>query len=800
MTSSRRSASHRRTLSTAAIALLVFSGAALGQMIFPLELSVTPGLGYDGELAYKAKLVRLTYSDGVGGFEKPLVSVYGDAQGPAVWTFDGSTHAARDLFVTRSIDDGRTWTPPVNLTGTALFSSILADDDGDDLTAPVAYFGDNGKPNVINNGKNILVTWVSRYCPSGEQGSVRYPEFGNIEVPYACTWAVRSNDGGVTWGIPQMLTTGFRDAKQDACKASPSGFGIVWQEDPLGLQPGDAEGPGDGGSGAIVSHGTDAWFTSLTTADFTSGLDFPEPVRLTDNFTHFDKDGFESGKTGASRPQLFLNTSTALVAYEETKGLEGLDDGKYIRYHTFSAFDDSAPDATAGEGWILSNPDENARRVRFVIQPSKLQSTSDLRLVVFWKQGHYDQGGPSDIMLRYGALNPNDPETTGFRVQDLHPTVDPGCTDRTVAFNNDPPMNLSSDQGILATSDTNPFEDARAHRAIVRGDFVALGYSYTPDWAVARYTDLENYNFFVRRSFDGGATWDDARDLSQIADTTINVKEPRLVATPFSSDPADVRDDDRYFVAWGTEVNQYEHVAEESIDLDIFFTRTTDRGDTYELVQPLAYDVPGQFEAQMRTDPAGEHLFATWMEKTEMLDSIDVVNAHFRVWDGRFPTEWAWMAGTFSEVDDQLIGVPGPTDVARAGTWLEIPDLASVRATLRLDNSYGDPASVFARLGSWYYDRDNFAMVDLWPASDEIVFRQRRNGVIVNSVTSPAALDEGVLYEVEITLVGDRFEVRLDGALLIDTENVWGRIPALSKSIVQSRQADLTVGRLEHYQ
>ena len=54
---------------------------------------------------------------------------------------------------------------------------------------------------------------------------------------------------------------------------------------------------------------------------------------------------------------------------------------------------------------------------------------------------------------------------------------------------------------------TNPYDDARAHRGQIRGDFVVMGYSYTPNWAAARNGN-DKYDFFVRRSFDGGADLD----------------------------------------------------------------------------------------------------------------------------------------------------------------------------------------------------------------------------------------------------------------------------------------------------
>ncbi len=600
------------------VALLLLPSSLMAQpMEFgaPINLSVTPF----GGSADKGKLVRLEYPDGMGGYEEVLVCVYGDAQGPDVWNYRGELFAARDIFATRSTDGGMTWSPPVNISNTANIASIMADHDGDPETLPEPYYGNSEKPNIINNGKNILVSWVDRFVPTPEQRTVVYPEFGLVEVPYAGVYAVRSTDGGLTWSSPQLLTDGYRDAKQDVVKAASSGFLITWQEDPQGLQPGEAEGPGEGGSGAKVSKGTDIWYTSLKTADFNAGQPFPNGKRITDNFTMMGQgtnEGYEYGNTGASRANSFIFGQMAIVAYEETKGLEGLDEGKYVRYHTFSAFDDSMPDMTAGAGWIISEPGENARRVRFIVQPGPLTSQSDLRIVFIWKQGLYDQGGPSDIFSSSGFKNSDDPDSTGFRPADLTP-----------------PVNLSSSAGLGAGSDDNPFEDARAHRGIIRGDFVFLGWSWTPDWAVARFTDLENYNFFTRRSFDGGLSWTDSQNMSNIEDTLINVKEPRIIATPFSPDPNQPTNLNVVFVGWGTEVNQYEHVAEFPIPLDIVITRTSDQGETYSPVQEIAGGEKGQFEAQIRTNAAGTEFYAVWQEAEADASAVNTVfrNAHVEV-------------------------------------------------------------------------------------------------------------------------------------------------------------------------
>lgn len=598
------------------------------------DLSVTPVGGYDGEIASKGKLVQLEYSDGMGGFEVVLVSVFGDAQGPDAWSADGAMYPAQDLFVTRSTDNGATWSQPVNVSNTAALSSIDADHDGDPLTPEIAYYGDSEKPNIINQGKNILISWIDHYVPGGAQRTVTYPEFGLVEVPYAATYCVRSTDAGVTWSAPEILSNGERDAKQDVCKASSAGFLITWQEDPKGLQPGDADGPGEGGSGANVSKGTDIWYTALRMSDYTAGNLFPAATRITNNFTMTDRDGFESGREGAARANSFLFGSTAIVAYEETKGLEGLDTGKYIRYHTFSAFDDSAPDATDGVGWILSTPNENARRVRFVTQPGPFQSQSDVRIVWVWKEGAFDNGGPSDIMCRVGTKNPNDPMSTGLRPQDLSPPIDPDATTRENAFNNALGMNLSSSMGLAAHPEDNFFEDSRAHRGLVRGDFLAFGWSWTPDWAVARYTDLENYNFYMRRSFDGGLTWTEPENMSNIpAESKENVREPRIVGAPTSSNPATPQNPGAFVVAWGTELNQYEHASIGTIDHNIFVTHSDDFGESYApVVQLDDIDISvepnrGAFESQFRLSPSGDRIFAVWQETDR---DTGITNTRFR--------------------------------------------------------------------------------------------------------------------------------------------------------------------------
>ena len=113
-----------------------------------------------------------------------------------------------------------------------------------------------------------------------------YLERNEREVPFSCVYAAHAGGDGVddgNWTVTR-LSDGSRDAHQDVSRGMQNGgWAVIWQEDPRGLQPGEAEGPGDGASGARVSLGTDVWYTYSGPGDKFGA--WQAPVRLTDNWT-----------------------------------------------------------------------------------------------------------------------------------------------------------------------------------------------------------------------------------------------------------------------------------------------------------------------------------------------------------------------------------------------------------------------------------------------------------------------------------------------------------------------------------
>jgi hypothetical protein len=213
---------------------------------------------------------------------KPLVACYAEE---LIGT-DGF-----DIYGAVSRDAGETWQVQ-NLSKSADKSSFMTVDG-------VEFSGTCHKPQIRVRGNYILAAWTSKFGRTGnpryaldygdpyyeediwgvggpqrsrDYTSDGYPEVG--ELPYSVVWTCRGMidpaTGEVTWYKPERLTSGRRDAFQlMQSGAEGAGFGVVWQEDPEGLRPGEMAGPGEGWSGATTNHKTDIWYSFIAWDDFT---------------------------------------------------------------------------------------------------------------------------------------------------------------------------------------------------------------------------------------------------------------------------------------------------------------------------------------------------------------------------------------------------------------------------------------------------------------------------------------------------------------------------------------------------
>lgn len=597
----------------AVITFAVVSAAAIAATLIQLDSPVKASNANAANNAFKAKMAWIAYKSDVAQSRyniRTQILVYAD--GPA---------GAQDIYVARSTDSGASWS-----------DQAITSSGGNALTIGSTNFSiTHNKPNIFVaptgvqspvdpadltkglKGANALITYTSSDCEASPAQKIN-PNLLTGVQPFMCLWAARSLDGGLTWSR-QRLTDGSIDPDEDVPAGyikgdlTAGGFAISFQADPAGLQQGDAEGPGDGASGAKVSAGTNIWYTFISKANFEKNADFPVAVQVSDNNTATD------GAPGASRANLSISGGTAVLAYEETKG-DGTN-GKHIVYHSFPY---ASPD-TNNAGTVVSDPTKNARRVRFAMQGNEALDpfpagdvdgdaadgdTQGVHVLLMWREtASLEPAAASDIVLRRGIKNTAlRSGSTGFLANDVMA---------------DTPVNVSN---IGAT------DNALAHRAVLRGDFIAVAYDHTPDKSAADVF-TSTYNLFIRRSPDGGNTWGLARNMTQLADASTRVVEPRMVSTPgtiklpdgnATGDASDVQNKNVFYVGWGTETN--EAVGK---PLDLFITRTTDQGLNYERVQLLAGGAAEQSEMQLRSSPDGKSVGALWMQRDATTATVDVI-------------------------------------------------------------------------------------------------------------------------------------------------------------------------------
>jgi hypothetical protein len=342
---------------------------------------------------------------------------------------------------------------------------------------------------------------------------------------------------------------------------------------------------------------------------------------------------------------------------------------------------------------------EISRRFSLISQPAAKAGPSGTVAFLMWKQGIVRQGGPADVYARRIVL----PDVFDPAIDNPYDYANVECEDRLFEDGSNPryvkgllastpicmsctsivlcddggdtcadifPFNeyfddidmsavdglpkiheweqLGPDFGTVITDPTltnfddqsweNPYDVAKGHRGYISGDYIMMLYCWSPNW-LANSVGHDNYNLYVRRSFDGGATWttlptsfdtsdvpadvtitadgtefyefmgaadgvdeypiwyylgpgefEPARNVSLLTGTRLTVLDPRYSPTPGSiaTDggflyPDDERDPSKFFITFEVGDNTTVEFGE-ATPLDMYYSRALNYGDDYTVV------------------------------------------------------------------------------------------------------------------------------------------------------------------------------------------------------------------------
>jgi hypothetical protein len=394
-----------------------------------------------------------------------------------------------------------------------------------------------------------------------------------------------------------------------------------------------------------------------------------------------------------------------------------------------------------------------------------VNSESGLSAMLIYKQGIINQGGPADIMLRRtlipddfdatvdnpyafanldcaewaytDGLNPNylqgvclspainitantivrcDVGSENDTCADAFPIADDGSNPTGTAVPKvyewrqcgpgaqaDICVDTNDDNDLDDQSWENPYDVAKGHRGFLDGDIVMMMYAWAPNWN-SNTVGNDHYNLYVRRSFDGGATWtttpaafegagvtyteyyygtsigepvpvewtyaageyEQGRNVSLLTGNQITILDPRYSPTggmklypsistwfidlyglntygdtlPYEDDAA--RDRSKFFIVYETGDNTTVEFGE-ATPLDLFYSRATVYGDTWEVMdyttpdddllldrwpwlEVAKDDLSG--EAGMLANPGGTFCYVVWNQWQETIfeDGTDLIH------------------------------------------------------------------------------------------------------------------------------------------------------------------------------
>jgi len=391
------------------------------------------------------------------------------------------------------------------------------------------------------------------------------------------------------------------------------------------------------------------------------------------------------GDTGASRPALkLLKTDAplndagepeviAILAYEETKGLSDSNsqdqgetvtdialEGKAVYFESFfwnkpvavsasRVVNLRVPKATVDdEGNVTVTEDiiyENARRVVILPQVDACDTQEgDPTFALLYKQGYETQGGPSDMFVRVNE---------GFTFDTFVPLDGRDATNVSSHGNTDAENGtgtvLWTTDNLLDQSYTYPYalDNTFSPRGWLRGGEVYIGFEYSPRWKATQTGTVPN-NFWIHRFVENA--WQGPMQLSIVTGARTSTLDPRFIPTPKGIvTDADLASDKSnpnvIFLGYGT------FDMDSSDELDLFYTRSTDKGATWEYLdgngdlivttifgddgEPGTADDPArlarlaarqipvhEMELQGLASPDGTMFFGAWLREVATVDNI----------------------------------------------------------------------------------------------------------------------------------------------------------------------------------
>jgi len=276
-----------------------------------------------------------------------------------------------------------------------------------------------------------------------------------------------------------------------------------------------------------------------------------------------------------------------------------------------------------------------------------------------YKQGYETRGGPSDMYIRLNkGFTYNNFETEV--VNEVEEGVAYNVSSHKTLFDTSEPPQPTDSEWTEANLEDQSYtfadDNTFSPRAFLRGDEIYTGFEFTSNWRQTSNGTRPN-NFWINRFVDdadgAGLMWHGPQKVSIVNGAKTSTLDPRFIATPegravaTAAVPADAAlieldtsNPNVLFMSYGT----FDMSTKE--ELDLYYTRSTDKGKTWEYfisdgdtVRPavVADDgtdgIPGttddtvrlaklahknavEKEVQALASPNGTMLFNAWLHET----------------------------------------------------------------------------------------------------------------------------------------------------------------------------------------